>query len=96
MNNEYEMVTLLHPRLDDEGVTAISEWVQEKIADLGGEVTSVVPWGRRALAYPIQKQTEAVYIQFDFQLPGSQVAELNRSMRIHEDILRQLPIRKDS
>ncbi len=96
MKNEYEMVTLFHPRLDDEGVSATSEWVQEKIVSLGGEITAVTPWGRKTLAYPIQKQTEAVYIQYDFMLDGDQVAELNRSMRIHEDILRQLPIRKES
>lgn len=96
MNNEYEMVTLLHSRLDEDGVSAVSEWVQQKIVSLGGEVTAVVPWGRKALAFPIQKQTEAVYVQYDFRLEGSLVAELNRSMRIHEDVLRQLPIRKES
>ena len=92
--NEYEMVTLFHPRLDEDGVTQVSEWLQQRIVDLGGEMVEVIPWGRRNLAYPIQKQTEATYIQFDFKLDGSKVAELNRAMALHEDILRQLPVRK--
>ena len=91
---EYEMVTLFHPRLDEEGVTEISEWLQQRIVGLGGEIVAVTPWGRRSLAYPIKKQTEATYIQFDFKLDGEKVAELNRIMRLNEDILRQLPVRK--
>ena len=91
---EYEMVTLFHPRLDEEGVEAVSQWLQDQIASLGGEDIQVIPWGRRKLAYPIQKHLEATYIQYDFRLDGSKVADLNRAMRIHEDILRQLIVRK--
>ena len=91
---EYEMVTLFHPRLDEEGVTEISEWLQTQISDLGGEVTEVTPWGRRSLAFPIKKQTEAIYIQFDFSMEGQQMVELTRAMQLHEDVLRQLPVRK--
>ncbi len=94
MLTEYEMVTLLHPRLDEEGVEQVSQWLQERIASLGGEVTKVETWGRRKLAYPIQKHLEATYILYDFKLDGSKVAELNRAMGIHEDIVRQLVVRK--
>ncbi|MCO6450825.1 MAG: 30S ribosomal protein S6 [Caldilineales bacterium] len=92
--SEYEMVTLLHPRLDEEGVATTTEWVQTRIKDLGGEVSEVKPWGRRRLAYQIQKLNEATYVQFDFTLDGRQLTELNRFMRLNEDIIRQLPIRK--
>jgi len=91
---EYEMVTLFHPRLDEDGVTEISEWLQQRIAELGGENMEVQPWGRRSLAYPVEKQTEATYIQYDFSLEGSQMVSLTRAMQLNEDILRQLPIRK--
>ncbi|HEY81595.1 MAG TPA: 30S ribosomal protein S6 [Caldilineae bacterium] len=94
MLTEYEMVTLFHPRLDEEGVEQVSQWLQDRIASLGGEDITVIPWGRRKLAYPIQKQLEATYIQIDFKLDGSRVAELTRAMRIHEDIMRQLVVRK--
>jgi len=91
---EYEMVALFHPRLDEEGVTEISEWLQQRIVELGGEVTEVTPWGRRSLAFPVKKQTEAIYIQFDYSLEGNQMVELTRVMQLHEDVLRQLPVRK--
>ena len=91
---EYEMVTLLHPRLDEEGVAKMTEWVQNKIADLGGEVETVAPWGRRTLAFPIEKQKEATYVQIDFKLDGPRVTELSRALRLNEDVLRHLPVRK--
>ncbi|NUQ39180.1 MAG: 30S ribosomal protein S6 [Caldilineales bacterium] len=94
--SDYEMVTLLHPRLDDEGVQKVSQWVQERISSLGGEVVAQTPWGRRTLAFPIAKQTEATYIQVDFRLDGNKIEELNRAMRFNEDILRQLAVRKHS
>ena len=94
--NEYEMVTLYHPRLDEDGVSELTTWLEERITSLGGEVVEVKPWGRRSLAFEIKKQTDAVYVQVDFKLPGDQMVELNRAMRLHEDILRQLPVRKES
>ena len=91
---EYEMVTLFHPDLDEEGVEKASQWLQERIESLGGEDIQVIPWGRRKLAYPIQKHLEATYIQYDFSLDGSKVSELNRIMGISEDVIRQLIVRK--
>jgi len=91
---EYEMVTLFHPNLDEEGVEKASQWLQERIQTLGGEDIQVIPWGRRKLAFPIQKQLEATYIQFDYKMDGSKVSELTRAMGISEDIIRQLVIRK--
>jgi small subunit ribosomal protein S6 len=91
---EYEMVTLFHPNLDEDGVEKASQWLQERIKSLGGEDIQVIPWGRRKLAFPIQKQLEATYIQFDYKMDGSKVSELTRAMGISEDIIRQLVIRK--
>ncbi len=91
---DYEMVTLFHPRLDEEGVAKMTEWVQNKIAELGGAVDTVTPWGRRTLAFPINKQNEATYILFEYKLAGAKVADLSRSLRLHEDVLRHLPVRK--
>jgi len=91
---EYEMVTLFHANLDEEGVEKASQWLQDRIQSLGGEDIQVIPWGRRKLAYPIQKQTEATYIQFDYKMDGSKLTELTRAMGINEDIIRQLIIRK--
>ena len=92
--NDYEMVTLLHPRLDEEGVEQLTAWMQTRITDAGGEIAAVVPWGRRVLAYLIKKQREATYIQLDFKLSGAKVIELDRALRLHEDVLRHQIVRK--
>lgn len=94
MMPNYELITLLHPRLDDEGVGKLTQWVQGRITDLGGQAQEVTPWGRRTLSYAIAKQNEATYVQFDFQLPGTKLTELTRSLRLHEDVLRHLTVRK--
>lgn len=91
---EYELVALFHPRLDETGVEQLNAWVQKRITDLGGEVIEVKPWGRRTLAYPVRKQEEATYIQYDFRLDGKRLAELTRALRLHEDVLRHLAVRK--
>jgi len=91
---DYELVAILHPRLDDDGVVKMTEWVQGRIADLGGQVAATTPWGRRTLSYPIRKQNEATYVQFDFQLEGTKLAELTRALRLQEDVLRHLAVRK--
>lgn len=91
---DYEMVTLFHPRLDEEGVVKVTEWVQTKIAELGGEVVTVAPWGRRSLAFPINKVNEATYVQFDYKLDGPRLIDLARALALHEDVLRHLPVRK--
>ena len=91
---EYEMVTLFSANLDEEGVEKASQWLQDRISSLGGEDIQVIPWGRRKLTFPIQKQTEATYIQFDYKMDGSKLTELTRAMGISEDIIRQMIIRK--
>jgi len=91
---DYELVAILHPRLDDDGVVKMTELVQGRIADLGGQVAATTPWGRRTLSYPIRKQNEATYVQFDFQLEGTKLAELTRALRLQEDVLRHLAVRK--
>ncbi len=91
---DYEIVALLHPRLDETGVEQLNAWVQKRITDLNGEVLEVKSWGRRPLAYPVRKQEEATYVQYDFRLDGKRLAELTRSLRLHEDILRHLAVRK--
>ena len=93
---DYEMITLFHPQLDEDGTTELTEWVQSYIVDLGGEVTEVKPWGRRVLAYPIQKQREASYVQFDFRVDGAKLVDLTRALRLNENVMRQLIVRQGS
>ncbi len=89
----YELVAILAPQLDDQGVAATVERYTNWIASAGGAVGGTNIWGRRALAYPIKKQTEGIYVQLNFELPPTRSRELERNLRIDEQVLRHLLVR---
>ncbi len=90
---EYEMTFIITPDLEQEQVDSTVEDVRKLIAGLGGKVTKVEPWGRRRLAYPIEKKREGIYIVMQMQLPPEAVKELERSLLLNEAILRHLIFR---
>ncbi len=92
---EYEMTFIISPDLEQEQVDSTVEDVRKLIAGLGGKVTKVEPWGRRRLAYPIEKKREGIYIVMQMQLPPEAVKELERSLLLNEAILRHLIVRTD-
>ena len=63
------------------------------IKDLGGDVKSSEFWGLRNLAYVIRKNRKAHYVMLNIELPGNQIAELERRSRIDEDVIRFLNVR---
>lgn len=89
----YEMVLVLKPDLEEEQVPVSMERVTATIAARGGEVSKVDRWGRRKLAYPIKKYAEGNYVLTQFTLEPSQVAELEATLRLNEDLLRHLVVR---
>lgn len=91
--NEYEMMTVFHPRLnaDDAGVAVTA--LEAQVAAQGGEMLSTDVWGRRRLAYPIDGVTEGTYVLMTFNLPPTGTVPLERWMRISDTVLRHLLIR---
>ncbi len=92
---EYEMIVVANAGLDDEGLTALNNRITGWISNGGGNVTNTNVWGRRQLAYQIGKHTSGIYVQYDFQLVPSASRELDRNLRIEENVIRHLVIRKD-
>jgi small subunit ribosomal protein S6 len=90
---DYELVFIAAPQLDDEGLVTLNERVTGWITAGNGTVTKVNVWGRQRLAYQIGKHTEGIYVQFDFELAPGASRELERSLRIDEQIIRHLVIR---
>ena len=84
---------ILHPRLDEEGISSNIERVTRWITAAGGEVLETTPWGRRRLAYPIQKQIEGFYVLQRFRIPPNAVSDLDRNLKLNEDIMRHLIFR---
>ncbi|MFO7774014.1 MAG: 30S ribosomal protein S6 [Dehalococcoidia bacterium] len=92
---DYELVAIVSPELDEEGVTGIIDRVTQSISDRGGEVDEVKRWGKRKLAYPIMKFMEADYVLARFKLMPKSVKEVEADIGASRDILRYLVVKVD-
>ena len=94
--NKYEIGVIFKPTLEEEDVKAELERVQELITRFGGTVEKVDEWGRRRLAYEINKLTEGVYYFITFSSGNSTPAEIESRIRIYENVIRYLIVRLDA
>ncbi len=92
----YELVYIVRPTVDEQALAAVNERVEKVIASTGGEITRRDDWGKRRLAYPITKFTEGFYSVLQLKLPPTAVREIERSLKLTEDILRYLVVRVDA
>ena len=90
---DYELGFVIHPEVDQADVTEAVDKVGQYVTAGGGEVTSVDVWGRRSLAYPIRKQKEGTYVFLHTQLDPQAIKELERRLKLDEEVLRYLLIR---
>ena len=93
--HEYEVVYIAQPNLDEEGLGALSERITQTIVNYDGEINATEPWGRRTLAYPIKKFFEGHYFLTRFTMNPKGATDLDRFLRLNEDVLRYLVIRTD-
>ena len=91
----YELMYLIQPTADEERLTAVSERLQQSIGSLGGKVDKVTPPIRRRLAYEIGKYRDGQYGVLEYSLPPDQTREFERTIKLTEDILRHIVIRRD-
>ena len=89
----YEMLALASAELEDPKEEIAK--VEEVVRSLGGEVSKTDFWGKRRLAYPIQKKTEGFYAVCNFTLNPDQLLELNRVLGLRPNIYRQMTVRLD-
>ncbi|MDR3305800.1 MAG: 30S ribosomal protein S6 [Clostridiales Family XIII bacterium] len=92
--NRYEVFFVIAAALEDEKKNAVVETVKGIIED-GGEATRVDVIGLRRLAYPIQKKNEGYYVLIEFNAPAELPKELDRRLRISDDVIRHIIINKD-
>jgi small subunit ribosomal protein S6 len=86
----YELAYIAHPELDDEALTALEEKVSGWIEAAGGKLGKVDRWGKRRLAYPVDKQSEGHYFIVQMTLPPDAGTIVERDMRLNEQILRYM------
>ena len=91
----YELVFIVQPTVEEEPLSALVEKITETISELDGQVTQVDPWGKRRLAYLIQKHSEGFYFVLQVVLPASAVRSLETSLKLMEDVIRYLIVRND-
>jgi small subunit ribosomal protein S6 len=91
----YELVFIVHPEMDEDGLTTVVETVEGLVKRSGGEVTRVDNWGLRRLAYPIRNQWEGQYVLMRVELEPQGVAELERGLLLTEPVMRHLVVRVD-
>jgi small subunit ribosomal protein S6 len=93
---DYELAFIVRPNIDDNGVTAVVDKVSQLVKSANGEVASVDVWGRRNLAYPINNHREGVYVLFQAKMSPSALTELERNLKLSEEIIRYLLVKVDS
>jgi len=91
----YEMMYILRPDLGEELVDQAIAKYETLLREQGGEQIEIQHRGRRRLAYEIQRQREGIYVQMNYQAPGSHVAVLERAMRLSEEVIRYLTLKQE-
>ena len=94
--NKYELCVVVTTKIEDEERTATVEKVKEVIARFGGNVTNVDEWGKRKLAYEIQKMKEGFYYFIQFDGDSTTPNELESRIRIMEPVIRYLCVRQEA
>ena len=94
--NKYELALVLNAKIEDDARTATLEKVKEYIARFGGTVTNIDEWGKKRLAYEIQKMREGFYYFIQFEADATCPAEVERHVRIMDNVLRYLVVKKEA
>jgi small subunit ribosomal protein S6 len=94
--NIYESAVIINAALDDELIEAEISRIKENITNNGGEIREIENWGRKRLAYMVEKSKIGYYAIFRFNAPSSLVSKLERYYVLNENILRYLTIKLES
>ena len=94
--NKYELAVVLNVKLEDEERAAAIEKITNYITRFGGTVTNIDEWGKKRLAYEIQKMREGFYYFIQFEADAACPAEVERHVRIMDNVLRYLVVKKEA
>ncbi|HJP28203.1 MAG TPA: 30S ribosomal protein S6 [Dehalococcoidia bacterium] len=90
---KYELVWILGSDAGEEQANESIEKISSLVANAGGELAGTDIWGKRTLAYPIQKNTEGYYLQANFEIDGEKAPDLDRELGADQSIIRHLLVR---
>ena len=95
MKRDYELAFILSPEASEEETRAIMDRVEQVVTTHDGQVVKVNQWGRRRLAYPIERHRDGIYVFIDMILTPESVSELERTLKVSEIVLRHMVKRRD-
>ena len=93
---KYELALVLSAKIEDEERAAMLEKVQAMITTAGATITNIDEWGKKQLAYEIQKMKEAYFYFIQFEGEATVPAELEERLRIEESVIRFLCVKQDA
>jgi len=91
----YELMLVLRPDAPDDRIQALLEKTTHQVTDAGGQIVKAAPWGRRRLAYQIDRYREGSYHILHFDAPPEAIIDLERTLLITEEVLRHMVVRVD-
>lgn len=94
--NKYELALVVSAKIDDDDRTAAVDKAKAIIEKAGGTVTNVDEWGKKRLAYEIQKMKEGYYYFIQFDAEADSPAQIEANVRIMESVIRYLCVRQDA
>jgi small subunit ribosomal protein S6 len=94
-NRIYELMYIATPETGDDEIGKLNESIESVIVKGGGAIVKTDVIGRKALAYPIRKKNEGVYVLFEIEGSGQEIAELERRLRVNDLVMRFITVRVD-
>ncbi len=96
MVRPYEIMLVLRPDLEEEAIDALLERLSGVVTGEGGAIDNVDRWGKRRTAYELEGFTEGFYVVIDFQAEPATASELERIVKLSDEIIRHLLVRRDN
>ena len=94
--SKYELAVVVNAQIDEEARTAVVENCKSVVTRFGGTISDVEEWGKKKLAYEIQKMNEGFYYFIHFESEGEAIAEIEQRMRIMDNVIRYLCVKQDA
>ena len=91
----FELMFISSPNTIEEDINKLTSQIEHAVTDRGGKITKIEPWGRRKLAYRIDKFDEGIYTLVHIEGTGHEIAEAERRLRVTDFVIRYLSIRTD-
>ncbi|KLU67114.1 MULTISPECIES: 30S ribosomal protein S6 [Desulfosporosinus] len=91
----YEILYIIRPDMDEEATNALVDRISGLASSNGGQNVTVDKWGKRRLAYEIKDYKEGQYVLMNFEAEGKTSQEVERNMKISDDVIRFLTVKKD-